>query len=115
MSIQFSARLIAAAVSAFTFAISASAGSAHHGHRHWNKERSPLELSVLGTYATGLGAGAAEIVAYDRQSRRLFVSNALAASIDILDIRHPSSPQRVGTIDVSALGAPNSVAVERGL
>jgi hypothetical protein len=35
---------------------------------------------VLGSYSTGLGVGAAEIVTYDKASRRLFLINAAATT-----------------------------------
>jgi hypothetical protein len=119
MSLRFHVRVV---LTALTSAIvCASGASAHSDHsdrskrRHRHHERAPLQLEVLGSFATGLGVGAAEIVAYDSRSQRLFVVNAQASSVDILDISAPSSPQRVATIDLSATGSPNSVAVHRGL
>jgi DNA-binding beta-propeller fold protein YncE len=91
----------------------------HGGHsHHWKKRHhrnAPLELSVLGTYSTGLGAGAAEIVAYDKHSWRLFVINAAVSSVDILDVRNPQSPSLVKRLDLAALGSPNSVDVHDGV
>jgi hypothetical protein len=98
--------------------VTSSGAWAHSDHSkdwHRHKDRAPLELEVLSTFSTGLGAGAAEIVSYDKHSRRLFVVNAQAASIDILDVRHPTQPARVHTIDVASLGSPNSVDVHDGL
>lgn len=76
-----------------------------------------ITIEPIGTYRTGVfDAGAAEIVAYDAGTRRLFVVNAAATTVDVLDIRNPASPQRVATLDASALGASaNSVAVKKGL
>jgi hypothetical protein len=75
-----------------------------------------LSLKVLGQHQTGIFAqGAAEIVAYDANTRRVFKVNAQAATIDVLDISNPASPSLVGTIDASALGgSANSVAVKKG-
>ena len=72
---------------------------------------SRIELRPLGTYSTGaFAAGGAEIVSYDPGTRRLFVVNAQAARVDILDISDPSAPQLVGAIDVTPHGAvANSV------
>ncbi len=37
------------------------------------------------------------------------------STVDILDVRNPSRPRKVTTIDTSALGSPNSVAVHDGV
>jgi hypothetical protein len=50
------------------------------------------------------------------KSHRLFVVNAQAATVDVLSIRNPSRPQKIGQIDVTPFGAvANSVAVHEGL
>jgi hypothetical protein len=74
-------------------------------------------LSVLGTYRTGVfEQGAAEIVAFDAATKRIFVVNAAATTVDVLDASHPDAPQLLATIDASALGGgANSVAVKAGL
>ncbi len=74
-------------------------------------------LEVLGTHRTGLfEQGAAEIVAYDPITQRVFVVNAAATSVDVLDIGNPASPTLVATINAGALGGDaNSVAVKNGL
>jgi hypothetical protein len=77
-----------------------------------------IGLARLGTYSAGpdvFDEGAAEIPAYDRRSKRLFVVNGAANVVDVLDIRNPSSPTEVGELDVSAFGSPNSVAVSDGV
>ncbi len=60
----------------------------HHGDGHSDK-RDPeaITLTALATYDAG-GLGSAEIVAYDAQSRRLFVVNALTSTD-----RHPRRAQ----------------------
>lgn len=74
-----------------------------------------LTLARIGGF-DGAAAGAAEITAYDAASRRLFVVNGANGSVDVLDLRDPAAPAKVGTIDISALGgAVNSVAVHEGL
>jgi len=74
-----------------------------------------IELNVLGSYqAEGevFDESAAEIVAHDPANQRLFVVNALASTIDVLDINDPSLPVKLSTIDATAEGAAaNSVAV----
>jgi DNA-binding beta-propeller fold protein YncE len=80
---------------------------------------SPLGLSLtpIGSFATGqFDQSAAEIVAHDPGSQRLFVVNANSGRIDVLDARVPSQPTKLFEIDLSAYGASvNSVAVHRGL
>lgn len=74
-----------------------------------------LILEKVGGYAGG-GVGAAEIVAYDSATRRLFVVNGLLNSVDVLDLSVPSIPTRVTTLNVGAYGlSANSVAVANGL
>jgi hypothetical protein len=84
------------------------------GSEHGRDGQPKVELSVLGTYDAG-SAGSAEITAYDARSRRLFVVNAQTATVDILDVRNPAAPVKLTTIDTSAFGSPNSVAVHDGL
>jgi DNA-binding beta-propeller fold protein YncE len=76
-----------------------------------------VSLEIAGTYRTGVfEQGAAEIVAYDPLTRRVFVVNAAATSVDVLDIANPALPTLVSTIDAGALGdSANSVAVKNGL
>src|SRR5690606_3072229 len=75
------------------------------------------EVSKLGTYTTGVFAeGAAEIVAYDPDTKRLFVVNAQAATADVLDISDPTDRGLENTIDVTNYGAVAiSVAVHNGV
>jgi hypothetical protein len=76
-----------------------------------------LSLEVIGQYKAGVfDEGAAEIVAHDPRTQRLFVVNANAASVDVLDINDPAQPLLIGTIDAAALGGgANSVAVHKGV
>jgi len=70
---------------------------------------------VLGTYRTGLfDESAAEIVAYDPESQRLFVVNANDAQIDILDASDPTSPTKIKSVDFDGAGV-NSVAISYGI
>ncbi len=82
-------RLTAVAV-AFSLLTALTAGAAG------SKATPALELSVLGTYASGVFAGGAgEIVAYDERSERLFVVNASLDTVDVLDASDPMSPEKV--------------------
>ncbi len=80
---------------------------------------SSLTLTRLGGYVdTALAnpLGAAEITAYEPQTRRLFVVNSVIGTVDVLDLSNPAAPTRVGSVNVAALGASvNSVAVSDGL
>lgn len=86
-----------------------------------------IGLQFIGRYASGFfDEGASEIVSYDVGTRQLFVVNARAGVIDVLDIADPAAPVLAGSIDViaeiaantgitTALGSVNSVAVQNGL
>lgn len=75
-----------------------------------------LNLTPIGTYATGIFAdGAAEISAYDRVSKRLFVTNGSTSQIDVLDISNPTNPTPIFHITPTSGGGINSVAFQGGL
>jgi hypothetical protein len=90
----------------------------------WNVEAAKKEKNIalveIGTYKTEVfDEGAAEIVAHDPDSQRLFVINADAKTVDILDISDPTDPRFHDSIDVSDnimdTGGVNSVAVKHGI
>lgn len=71
-------------------------------------------FGILGDYATGLGEGSAETVAYDQGL--VFVTNSFDNSLDIVDISNPAQPQRIKRISLAAYGTgPNSVDVYQGI
>jgi hypothetical protein len=73
-----------------------------------------INIAPIGTYASGVfGESAAEIVAHDPWTQRLFVVNAKSGSVDVLDIRRPSAPKFLFSVDVG--GVVNSVDVYRGV
>ena len=81
-----------------------------------------IRLNQLGTYTSGIfDDGAAEIVAYDPDTYRLFVINAADSTVDVLSINDPGQPAKVFSIDVADdfaaldVGGINSVAVHEGL
>jgi len=76
-----------------------------------------ISLHFIGRHATGVfDKSAAEIPAYDARSKRLFVVNGAGGVIDILDIRDPKQPTRIGQIEMKTWGAAaNSVAVRDGV
>jgi hypothetical protein len=90
----------AAAVTALTaVVVLASAGPDH-----------AISLALKGRY-TG---GGAEIAAYDRQSKRLFVTDADNKRVDVVSIADPAAPSLVGSIAVGP-GTPTSVDADHGV
>ena len=82
----------------------------------------PPRLRVLGTHESGLfNVGGAEIPTYDPLTRRAFVVNAGSATVDVLDLRNPAMPTKIGSLDIIAdlaprsVGAANSVDTRFGL
>lgn len=72
-----------------------------------------VSLTPLGTYRTGsFDEGGAEIVAFDPRQERAFSVNAQAGTVDVIDLRDPTTPVLAARLD--APGA-NSVAVARGV
>ena len=75
-----------------------------------------INLLHINSFSTGTpGDDAAEIVAYDSASQRLFASNSEANEIDVVDFSDPASPSLLSPIDISQYGAINSVAVYDGV
>lgn len=76
-----------------------------------------IHLEVIGIYETGLfDEGAAEIVTFDPETARAYVSNAFNANIDVLDLSDPSAPELLFTIDIEGYGASvNSVSFHDGV
>jgi DNA-binding beta-propeller fold protein YncE len=75
-----------------------------------------IRLTPVGRYNSGIidaERGGAEITAYDRATRRLFVVNLNQRRLDVVDVRDISAPIPVTHFDT--LGDPTSVAVSRGL
>ncbi|WP_372845030.1 hypothetical protein [Pontiella sp.] len=65
-----------------------------------NAAPSTISLSPIATYESGIfDEGAAEIVAHDAASQRLFVSNADENTLDVLDISDPANPSLLNNRD----------------
>lgn len=81
------------------------------------KKQKSITLEPLSSIAAHTpGVSAAEIVAHDPATQRLFVVNAVAAQIEVFDISNPSAPVFAGAISVLPYGAvANSVAVKNGV
>lgn len=91
----------------------------HFKHPHHTPD-AKIDANYVGTFDSGLGEGAAEIVAHDPETQRLFITNAESATVDIVDISNPQKPVKFSSIDVGTLngvptGGPNSVAVANGI
>ena len=78
-----------------------------------------LTLEKIGSYQSGLyEVSAAEIPAFDAASKRLFVVNAQAGAIDVIDLSDPTRPAFISQLNASAVLAGssiNSVAVFNGM
>jgi hypothetical protein len=96
---------IAAAVS-FSLAVATA-----QAHNDGPPESSSLTMTLLDSFMTG----GAEIGAHDPRSHRLFVTNAAAKSVTIVDAKNPASLTLIDTIDIEPFGSPNSVAVRDGV
>lgn len=71
-------------------------------------------LEKIGSYDTKKEAGS-EIVAYDKDSKRMFVTNGANNAIDVIDISNPTSTSLVKSIDLNTYGTGvNSVAAYNG-
>ena len=76
-----------------------------------------INLQSLGTYDSGLfDASAAEIVAHDPNTQRLYVVNGNSGNIDVLDIYYPANPTLLFQIETAPYGnEANSIAIHNGL
>ena len=76
-----------------------------------------IDIRPIGTYASGLfDESAAESVAHDPNTQRLYVVNANSGNIDVLDINNPANPTLLFQIDTAPYGdGANSVAVHDGI
>lgn len=85
------------------------------------EEKTPdnIELVRIGAYESGIfGASAAEIPAFDAGSKRVFVVNAEAGELDVLDVSDPAHPKKISAISTHTVlpnSEVNSVAVQHGI
>jgi len=71
-------------------------------------------FGFVGRYATGLAGTSAETVTV--LGNRMFVSNATAAAVDVVDIANPAAPVRLRRLDLSTYGSEvTSVATSGAL
>ena len=77
------------------------------------------EFGPIGRYAAGGDEpveGAAEIVAFDPESARLFVTNGADNTLDVLDLGDPGNPTKINAVDLAPYGdGPTSVSVKDGV
>lgn len=74
-----------------------------------------LDIDFLNSYEVD-GEGSAEIVAFDPESKRLFVLNSTATKVHILDFSNPMNITPVQTINMDAYGiGATSVAYKNGM
>ncbi|ASO18624.1 DNA-binding beta-propeller fold protein YncE [Actinoalloteichus hoggarensis] len=108
-------RLSVTALAATTLALLAAPPALAQPDRLDGHGPGPLSLSVLGTHASGVyDASAAEIVAHDPGRQQLFVVNAAAARIDVLDIADPTTPTLVSSLETVGVPAADGSAVGDG-
>ncbi len=78
-----------------------------------------IKLSLLGRYETNIFAqSAAEIPAYDAETKRLFVVNAQKGLVDVLDASKPEKPIHIAELSARtylANSEVNSVAVKNSI
>lgn len=78
----------------------------------------PLTLTPIGRYTNDapFNVSASEIVKHDPATQRLYVVNARDIRVDVLDIRDPATPTKIGSLDLSSYGkVVNSVDISKGL
>lgn len=102
-------------IAAAAMAAAAAASLASYATPAPAQDAPSISLSLLGRYDSGLrNQSGAEIVAHDPRSQRLFVVNAAASSVDVLDLADPAHPALLDTL-VEDGGDANSVAIHDGL
>jgi DNA-binding beta-propeller fold protein YncE len=74
-----------------------------------------VAVTPVGTYRTGtFDQSAAEIVAHDPRTQRLFVVNAARGSVDVLDIGDPANPDKRFELATAGVPAADGSAVAGG-
>ena len=95
-------------------------GRADRGLLQDDQQGGTIVLAKIGGHSTGIfGEGAAEIPAHDPETERVFVVNANAGAVTVLDGSDPTDPTEVAMLETSeqfaSAGATNSVAVSEGV
>ncbi len=73
-------------------------------------------LTLVGRADSGSGNAGAEIAALDAKEKRLYVTNGATTKVDIFNVEDASTPVKLTSVDLAALGATDiqSVAVKNG-
>ena len=106
-------KTLAAAVAALLACSTAQAAPADQGAPKFR-----ISLQHLSSIATDASSGStgAEIVAYDRKTRRAFAINSQDNDLAVIDLRDPGAPVLVEKVSLDAYGAGlNSVDTHDGL
>ncbi|WP_203142934.1 choice-of-anchor I family protein [Marinobacter mangrovi] len=119
---QTQKRLLACAVLAATLGLTACNNDDNNDNGDDADTRVSIALEQTGRYTSddnGFDEGAAEILTYDKDSTTLFITNADAKRVDVVDVQDPTNPQLIDQIDASAnwadAGDINSVTFANGL
>lgn len=110
--------VIAIAIEDGDFAEDEEPGVAYQYFRIIVKPEAPTLMEQMGTVSLGtFGEGAAEISAYDHETKNLYVTNAELGRIDIVNISDPANPSPdANGIAIDSYGAGvNSVAFKNGV
>lgn len=72
-----------------------------------------LTISFAGTYSTGDPGASAEISAYDAATQRLFLTNSLDRTLEVIDLSNPAAPVKINAIPLG--GDPTHVTAKNGI
>ncbi|WP_193212135.1 choice-of-anchor I family protein [Luteolibacter marinus] len=81
------------------------------GLAHADLSLTPVGTVRFGDAASLFDQSAAEIVAFDARTNRVYVVNGSTDGIDVIDAADPSNPVALDSVDLSEFGNPNSIAV----
>ena len=89
----------------FSFLSLVAASSCSDSNAEPDSDKGQPELTLISTYRTGVfDDGAAEIIAYHPQTKRIFSVNGGAGAIDILDISDIKNPKKIKSVEVGSGG-----------
>ncbi len=76
----------------------------------------PIQMKHIGSFAGSPNGGSAEISAYDKDSKRLFVTNITRNTLDIVNFSNPAAATPIKSVNMTPFGGGiNSVAVRDGI